>query len=476
MSYADIYDIKNPSFLERNPRLMEKYGHLIDGIKHPSGDAHETELEQNKLAVLIDNTVKEGCRRYGVDYATFDLNKVTEATTAASGQTAVGGSGTIGGVTNPVGIGGTGADPYGKGRAFIIKNTVAMITQMFPNMIAREIVSVQPIPQPSYKIFYMDILRSNAYTNAGDYEGNDVEVIAAGQKTNEGIVGAGNYADSYEYVGYDASTGKEDPDIRELRMELSNVDVFTKEKKLKVNVTMEVQQDLMAYHGMNAMSIMGGELSKEIAREWDTNIIAGMYKAALSNSDALKSRLASAQAGSPVTVSRTPIIKTFDMDYRGNQLSDYTASWADREAYLNTFYEVFEDVATEIYKKRYVRPNFIVIPVKLGALFRKMHAFDTEMTMESGNITTGRYLAGTFKNVCKVYIDVHAKDVLVGYNGTSWMDSGFVFSPYELAYMTPVVLNPNTFRQTQAMMSRAAMECIAPDCYGVIKLIEEPLS
>lgn len=475
MTYGNIYGGQNPSFLKRDPRLMDKYGHLVDSIKHPSGDAYETELEQNKLAVLIDNTVKEGCLRYGLDYATFDLNRVTEATTAASGQTAVGGTGPIGGVASPVGIAGVGKDPIGT--AFIVKNTVAMITQMFPSMIARELVSVQPIPQPSYKIFFLDILRSNAYTNAGDYDGENVQNINAGQKANEGIAGAANYADSYEYVGYDASTGKEDPDIREMRMELSNVDVFTEEKKLKVNVTMEVQQDLMAYHGLNAMSIMGGELSKEIAREWDAKIIGGMYKAALLPEDVLQSQRESRKAGQSVTVSRTPIIKTFDMDYRGNQLSDYTASWADREAYLNTFYEVFEDVATEIYVRRGVRPNFMVVPVKLGAMLRKMKAFDASpLSMENGNIVTGRYYAGTFRNVCKIYIDAKAKDVLVGYNGSTWMDSGFVFSPYELAYMTPVVLNPNTFRQTQAMMSRAALQCIAPDCYGVIKLIEEPLS
>ena len=472
MSYANLYDVKNPSFLERNPRLMDKYGHLIDGIKHPSGDAHETELEQNKLAILIDNAVREGCHRYHLDYNTFDLNKVTEATTAASGQTAVGGAGSIGGVSNPVGIAGVGTDPMGN--AFIVKNTVAMITQMYPNMIARNIVSVQPIPQPTYKIFYMDILRSNQYTSAGEYDGTGATSVNAGQKANEGIAGARSYSDSYEYVGYDASTGKEDPDIRELRMELSNVDVSAEEKKLKVNVTMEVQQDLMAYHGMNAMTIMSGELSKEIAREWDSKIIAGMYYAAGLNEDVLQSRLASKKAGSTVTVSRTPIKKTFDMDYRGNEFSASTASWADREAYLNTFYEVFEDVATEIYNRRFVRPNFMVIPVKLGAMFRKMKAFDTTpMGMDSGKIVTGRYFAGTFKGICDVYVDVNAKDVLVGYNGSSWMDTGYVFSPYELAYMSPVVINPNTFRQTQAMLSRAALQCIAPDCYGIIEIIEE---
>lgn len=475
MSYANIYDVKNPSFLERNPRLMDKYGHLVDGIKHPSGDAHETELEQNKLALLIDNTVREGCNRYGLDYTTFDLNKVTEATTPASGQTSVGGAGPIGGVASPVGIAGAGKDPMGK--AFIVKNTVAMITQMFPNMIARNIVSVQPIPQPTYKIFFMDILRSNAYQSAGDYDGLNAGSVDAGQKVNQGIVGARNYSDSYEYAGYDAATGKEDPDIKELRMELSNVDVSAIEKKLKVNVTMEVQQDLMAYHGMNAMSIMGGELSKEIAREWDSKIIASMYYAAGLNEDVLKSRLESNKAGSTVTVSRVPIVKQFDMDYRGNELSPNTASWSDREAYLNTFYDVIEDVATEIYRRRFVRPNFMVIPVKLGALLRKINAFDTTKTgIDAGRITNGRYFAGTLKGTWNVYVDVNAKDVLVGYNGDSWMNSGFVFSPYELAYMSPVVINPNTFRQTQAMLSRAALQCIAPDCYGIIKLIEEPLS
>lgn len=468
-------EVKQPSFLEVNPRLMDKYGHLVDGVKHFSGSAYETQLEQNKLAILIDNTVKEGCRRFGIDYNTFDLNKVTEGTTAASGQTAVGGAGTIGGVTNPVGIAGTGIDPMGK--AFIIKNTVAMITQMFPNMISRELVSVQPIPQPSYKIFFMDILRSNAYTSAGDYDGQNTKSVDAGQKSNQGIVGARDYSNSYEYVGYDAANGVHDPDIRELRMEMASVDVGSTEKKLKVNVTMEVQQDLMAYHGMNAMSIMSGELSKQIAREWDSTIIADMYIAAAKSEDVLQSRLQSAKTGSTVRVDRTPIEAQFDMSYRDNAFSESTASWADREAYLNTFYEKFEDIATEIYNRRFVRPNFMVVPTKLGAMLRKLKAFDiVDLNMERQRIGTGRYFAGTFKNVCNVYIDSNAKDVLVGYNGDSWMNSGYVFSPYEMAYFTPVVINPDTFRQTQAMLSRAARQCIAPDCYGIIKLLNVPQS
>lgn len=430
------------SFTERNQELMDNYGHLVDGVKHFTNDARMNELEQNKLAVLLDNCTTETASRLNIPKDV--LLKALKDDKDPAGR-----------VANTTISAGGGTDPVAGG-VYIIKNELMMIGQIFPNMISRELVSIQPIAQPDYRIFFKDVIRNQAYTNA------DGEVIPAGQKVNEGILGARNYGNSKEYAGKsDEVPYNEDPIIRDLGLRISSTTVSTQPKKLRVNVTMEVEQDLKAYHGIDAMSLMTGEMSQEITREWDGDIIADIYAAAASATDPLTGAV------------RTPNVTTFNTVY--NPLSAQTESYADRIAWMETFYDAVEDVATMIYRKRHRRPNFMIVSPEMAAFLRKAQGFITESTgAESQMIKTGgRYYAGQFKNMMRIYVDTNHKNVLLGYNGaTDWTDTGYVFSPYEMAYITPQFVDPKTLVMTRAMMSRAARKVITADLYGLIQITD----
>lgn len=449
---------KGPEYLFRNESAFQHYGHLLDGIKSVENTPDENYFEENKMLIMLETGVKQDCYRQGLDYSNIDKILLTDATTPANQQA-------VGGVAGQPGIAGTGVDPLGK--AWHVRNTLAMIRQIFPKLYSRELVSVQPVSTDSARLYYMDIMRSDAYTDA---DGNPV---AAGQKQNVGIDKAHTYADSYEYRGYDFSTNQNDPKVNRLNMEIQSCHFQLQELKLNIQVTNEIQRDLEAYHGMNAISILTKAMSDEIALGWDRKVISQMYIAAQRNYYELRSLALQNKTGQITDkVSRTPMTATFDMEYNPISLSG-TQSWEDRDHYLATFFEKLEDVATQMYTRTFVRPNFLIVPTDIAAMLRKMKAFDSKTIDMTRQIvgTENRYKAGTLMDMLyNVYVDPYATDVLVGYKGSGWTKTGVVFLPYELGYMTSTFEDPEKFVFKKGMLSRAGIKCVNEDYYGIVQI------
>lgn len=380
------------SFITRNNELIDKYGHLLDNAKHYTGLERLSMLEENKMAILLDNAVQAECRAKGIDYKTFDLTKVEESAQTDTGDI-----------------------------AFMIKTKMAMIGQVFPNMMTRDIVSVQPIPQPTYKIFYNDFKR-----------GSD------GSSLNTDIHDQRNYANNVEYDPDDPTA------VQTITMELTSEDVSATTKKLKGNVTIEVEQDLMAYHGKAAMGLITGNMGAELTREWDRTIIADL--------------LSGATGGTAYFNMTEPNGLTYE----------------DRKYWMETLFEKFVDVDTAIFKKRFRKTNYMVVPADIAGVIEKIEGFvpDTLNVDQKTIKTGGRYYSGTLKNRWRVYVDPFIDgEILMGYNNPAdWTETSYVFSPYEMAYLSPEVTNPSTFVKTRAVMSRAARKVVIGDLLGKVIL------
>lgn len=381
------------SFIERDQRLLDKYGHLLDEAKHYTGNAKLNEMEENKMAILIDNAVRATCVENGIDYNTFDIAKVEETAQTSTGSI-----------------------------AYMIKTKMAMIGQVFPNMMSREIVSLQPIPQPTYKIFYNDFKR------------DDDTSLADAIHTNR------DYANNVEYKPDDPTA------VKTITFEITSEDVSATTKKLKGNVTIEVEQDLMAYHGMAAMSLITGAMGAELTREWDRTIIADLF--------------AGATGGTAYFNKTVPSGITY----------------VDRKAWMETLFEKFVDVDTQIFKKRYRKTNYIIVPADEAGFIEKMEGFVADTLSVDSKVlkTGGRYFSGTLKNRWRIYVDPFIEgEILLGYNNPGdWTETSYVFSPYEMAYLSPEVTNPNTFVKTRAVMSRAARKLVIADLLGKVILTE----
>ncbi len=61
-------------------------------------------------------------------------------------------------------------------------------------------------------------------------------------------------------------------------------------------------------------------------------------------------------------------------------------------------------------------------------------------------------------------------NILLGYRGGQFLESGAVFSPYIPLIMTPLVYDPDTFTPRKGLLTRYAKKIVRPEFYGKIKV------
>ena len=374
------------SFLERNNELFDRFGHLVEDIK--GVDAISTFQEQNKAVVMMDNTCRQQFNEAKIDYASMTNKQFIEQTD--TGDIA----------TN-------------------INTTLAMIGKVFPNLITKSLISIQPLTQNGGKIYYNDIVRTS-----------DSSSLSAGIHTNR------DYANNVEYNPSSPTA------IAQIQMTITSADITTSEKKLLSKVTAEVMQDLMNDHGMSASSILDSTKYTEIVREWDRTVLQEMIDGATGGSSTFSTAVPSG------------------------------LSYEDRKYWMETLYECFIDVDNQIFKKRYRKTNFIVMGADEAAFVEKMAGFKTNpidvthAIVQSG----GRYEMGTLNSRWKIIVDPFLSGtILMGYNNpANWLETAFVFAPYIMSYYSPEFMNPETFVRSRAILSRCGTKIVQGDLLGTI--------
>jgi len=376
------------TFTERNEQIFKTFGHLMEGVTHYTKNEDLAKVQQNKMAVLIDNAIKD----FGLKTGLPSYEAIKEAmTTNASAAT-------------------------------FVKTQLPLIRKVFPSMISQELVSVQPMSQPTTKIFYYDIQRDDATSVSAD------------------IHNRRTYADNEEYNPNSPKA------IKEIVLKITDSSLTAVEKKLKASNTIESYQDIMAYHGINVASDLNFALGAEIVREWDRMVLQYMLDGATGGA------------------------ATFDQSVPAG------ITYTDRKVWMETFYEKLIDIDTQIFKKTYRKTNWIVVPAEVAGFMEKMAGFraDDAATVEQKIISTGgRYFMGTLNSRWRIYVDPFfpANKVLMGYNNASnWMDTCYVWAPYILSYFSDPFTNPDTFVTTRAILSRAGMKCVRGDLLGVLTI------
>lgn len=374
-----------------------------------------------------------------------------------------------------------------------------LIRRVFPNLIANELVSVQPMTMPTAMVFYLDFAYGTAIrgTNAGDviaanamanfnpfYAGGMVRglILGTGDDSNrvftvnganvqmlpclanshtvyvDGVAVAATMTDATigEFtlaaapamnavvtVDYSVSTPTEGGnDIPEIDFDMRSESVVAETKKLKARWTLESQQDMLAYHGVNAETELLAVLGDEIRREIDRLIINDLYNVA--------------SAGN-VNWSRT-----IPADYDGS----------DRE-YKMTLWEAIIDANNLIYKRRFRNATWIVADPDTCSRLEKLDGFVETKQDWSGNAGMGLEKFGIIKNRFMVYKDpmAPANKMLLGHKGSSMFETGYIYAPYIPLYTTPVFMDPNDLTPRRSVMSRFARKAIVTDLYATVTLV-----
>ncbi len=247
--------------------------------------------------------------------------------------------------------------------------------------------------------------------------------------------------------------------IPEIDIKVASMPISAQERKLKVKWTPEVAQDLNAYHAVDLEQELTQVLADQIALDIDSEILVKLVNAAESG-------------GTKLYWDRRP---GFFLDKAtGERLSDVTNFTGDTVAWYHTLLETIQDVSNTIMKRTLrAGANFMVVSPDVATILEAMVQFRPIMDIgDTGAVkfAMGIEKMGTLSNRWTVYKhpQFYTNKILIGYKGTEWLTTGFVYAPYVPMIMTPTIYETENFTPRKAVMTRYAQQVVRPDYYGVV--------
>jgi len=247
--------------------------------------------------------------------------------------------------------------------------------------------------------------------------------------------------------------------IPEINVQMKSSSIVAKTRKLKAVWTPEFAQDLNAYHALDAEAELTSILSEYISLEIDLEILDMLID--------------SAAAGTEVwsAVNNRSIV---DNGSNGT-ISDL--------GFYNSQGQWFQTLGTKIQKlsniihQKTLRggANFMVLSPAVSTIIESIPGFAGDV---DGDVEKSTYAFGVQKvgalggGKIKVYKNPYMTEnqILLGFRGTQFLESGAVFAPYIPLIMTPLVYDPDTFTPRKGLLTRYAKKMVRPEFYGLIKV------
>ena len=272
-------------------------------------------------------------------------------------------------------------------------------------------------------------------TTRGDFE---VESAAEGSNPEENNVG-----------------------IPEVDIQMKSIPITAKTRKLKAVWTPELAQDLNAYHAVDAEAELTALLSEYVTMEIDLEII-DMLKV---NASA-KTEFWSAKVG-------------YEYD-SGAFLETSGASNAyTKGEWFQTLGHKIQSVSNAIHKKTLRGgANFMVVSPEVATILEVIPGFATDSDADvTKSYAMGVQKIGNLANRFNVFKNPYLQDdqILVGFRGAQFLETGAVYAPYVPMILTPVVYDPTNFTPRRGVMTRYAKKMIRPEFYGLVNVADSGL-
>jgi hypothetical protein len=120
------------------------------------------------------------------------------------------------------------------------------------------------------------------------------------------------------------------------------------------------------------------------------------------------------------------------------------------------------------------RANFIVTSATIAGMLESTEDYRMEIGADRVTGDIGVIRTGTLQNRYAVYVDPYLPDglMLVGYKGTNFLESGYVYAPYIPLVAVPTLFDPEDFTPRKGVMTRYAKQMVRPEFYGVIFVLD----
>jgi len=323
---------------------------------------------------------------------------------------------------------------------------ISLVRRAMPNLIAYDVMGVQPMNLPTGLIFAMRARygdtqplsnQTEAFYNEPDTDFSapttgdthaGTDPTASGYTTGQGMVTA-----SGEQLGDGTA-----PHIPNMGFTIEKITVTAKTRALKAEYTTELAQDLRNVHGLDAESELANILSSEILAEINREAIRSIYTAA-----------------SPGAQSGVASAGTFDLDV------DSSGRWSV-EKFKGMMFQIERDANAIAKQTRRGKGNVILTSSDVASALQMAGVLDYAPAIQNQLEVddTGSTFAGILNGRYRVYIDPYFSGTnnyyVVGYKGSSPFDAGLFYCPYVPLQMTRAI-GENSFQPKIAFRTRYGM-------------------
>ena len=236
--------------------------------------------------------------------------------------------------------------------------------------------------------------------------------------------------------------------------------IVAKTRKLKAVWTPEFAQDLNAYHALDAEAELTSILSEYISLEIDLEILDMLIE--------------NASAGSEVwsAVNNRSIVD----NGAGGDINNSLGFFNSQGQWFQTLGTKIQKLSNVIHQKTLRGgANFMVLSPAVSTIIESIPGFagDVDGDVDKTNYAFGVQKMGALGGgKIKVYKNPYMTEnqILLGFRGTQFLESGAVFAPYIPLIMTPLVYDPDTFTPRKGLLTRYAKKMVRPEFYGTIKV------
>jgi len=334
---------------------------------------------------------------------------------------------------------------YG-GSGMFHKIAVPMVRRTFPELIAHDLVGVQPLTGPVGLAFALRFYPGqsvgapaagygDAYTaDTTELGYNSINRDFSGSMTTSAGEELGSASGSG--VGIDIGLGiGAGTHIKEINASVEKAQVEAVTRKLRSRWSLEVAQDLKAMHGLDLEEEMMDVLAYEITAEIDRELLYNI--------------------DSSVASEGTGYANTWSYTATGGV---YQGRW-QQERYRELYNFVIRRANVIAVNTRRGSANWMVANPSVSAVFETMADFTiAPVASDINTAVTGVARIGSMGGRMSLYRDTFqdTDQLLLGYKGPSEYDTGIIYLPY-IQLMASRATFENSFQPTIGLMSRYAI-------------------